>query len=181
MAEDDRHDQLRFQPGAMPPMFGDTAATLIVDDDPDLAGLLADVLRREGYDCTIAHAAPEARALLASRRFAIALVDVMMPGETGLELVDDLLGKYDDLAVVMVTGVDDPKVAELAIESGASGYVVKPFSVNQVVITVNNASRMRCLEIERRVQRQRLERVLADRTADLGDALTRLDEVTRDR
>ena len=136
---EERHDQLRFQPGAMPPMFGDTAAALIVDDDPVVAALLADVLEPEGYQCSVANSAADARSLLAEYPYAVALVDVMMPGETGLELVDDLRGKYEDLAVVMVTGVDDPHIAELALESGATGYVVKPFSANQVVITVNNS------------------------------------------
>lgn len=171
---EERHDRLRFRPGCMAPMFGDTAAALIVDDDGDIAELLARVLTREGYNCTLAANGAEARAQLAEGSFAVALVDVMMPGETGFELVDDLLGKYPDLAVVMVTAVDDPRLAELALESGAYGYVVKPFRAHQVVITVTNAGRLRCLEIERRLQHQRLERLLADRTADLGDALARL-------
>jgi DNA-binding NtrC family response regulator len=159
-------------------MFGDTAAVLIVDDEPDVAQLLSHVLTPEGYRCTLAADGAQARARLAEQPFAVALVDVMMPGESGLELVEDLLGKHDDLAVVMVTAIDDPRLADLALESGAFGYVIKPFRPSQVVIAVANAGRMRCLEIERRHQHERLERLLADRTADLGDALARLDEVS---
>lgn len=168
MAQD---PELRFRPGEMPPLFGDTAATLIVDDDAVLAQVLASVLEPEGYHCTLASSGREARALVAERDFALAMVDVMMPGESGLELVADLLGKHDDLAVVMVTAVDEPSIAELALDCGAYGYIVKPFRESEMLITVANAGRRRCLEIERRTHTERLERLLADRTAELGDAL----------
>jgi DNA-binding NtrC family response regulator len=141
----------------MPPLYGDTASLLIVDDDPSVAHLLETVLQREGYRCTLAGDASEARARLAEREFAVALCDVMLPGESGLELAADMLREYPDLAVVMVTGVDDPHIADLALESGAYGYLVKPFQLNQVLITVATASRLRCLEIERRRYEQRLE------------------------
>lgn len=166
-----RHRELRFRPGGMPPLFRDTAAALIVDDDPVLAAVLETLLVPEGYHCTLVSSGAQARALLAERDFALALVDVMMPGESGLELVADLLGKYRDLAVVMVTAVDEPSIAELALDSGAYGYIVKPFRESEVLITVANAGRRRCLEIERHAHTERLERLLADRTAELGDAL----------
>lgn len=166
-----RHGELKFRPGEMPEIFGDTSATLIVDDDPVLASVLESLLTPEGYRCTLVSNAREARALLTEQTFALALIDVMMPGESGLELVADLLGKYRDLAVVMVTAVDEPAIAELALESGAYGYILKPFRVNDVLIAVANAGRRRCLEIERELRHERLERQLADRTAELGDAL----------
>jgi putative two-component system response regulator len=161
--------EFRFRPGQMPPMFGDTASTLIVDDDPVLASVLESILTPEGYRCTLAGNAAAARAAVAQGQFAVALVDVMMPGESGLELVADLLGKQDDLGVVMVTAVDEPSIAQLAIDSGAYGYIVKPFRESEVLITVANAGRRRCLEIEQRSHTERLQRMLADRTAELGD------------
>src|SRR5439155_10743557 len=90
---DDRHGDLRFRPGEMPPLFGDTAAVLIVDDDERVATLLTLALEPEGYKCVVATSGGEARAQLAAKDYAVALVDVMMPGESGLELVEDLLGK----------------------------------------------------------------------------------------
>lgn len=165
----DRHGDFRFRPGEMPPLFGDTAALLIVDDDKHVANILTMTLEPEGYKCTVATDGTGARARLAEKDFAIALIDVMMPGESGLELVEDLVGKYPELAVVMVTGVDDPNIADLALESGAYGYIVKPFRTSEMLITVANAGRRRCLEIERRAQREHVERLLADRTAELGD------------
>src|SRR5438309_32115 len=95
--------RLRFRPGGMPPVYGDTAAVLIVDDEPAVASLLMHILEREGYRCTVADGAAEARARLSQRSFSLALIDVMMPGESGLELAAELLDTHSDLAVVMVT------------------------------------------------------------------------------
>src|SRR5438477_10092031 len=80
---DGRHRDLRFRPGQMPPLFGDTAAVLIVDDDERVATLLTLALEPEGYNCVVARDGAEARAQLAEKECAVALVDVMMPGESG--------------------------------------------------------------------------------------------------
>ena len=169
-------NELVFRPGDMPPLFGDTTATLVVDDDRAVAELVTSVLETEGYKCSTACNAAEARLLIGERDFALALVDVMMPGESGLELAADLLRERPDVAVVMVTGVDDPKIAELAIDIGAYGYIVKPFAANQLLVTVANAGRRRCLEIERRAYQARLERRLDEQAADLDEALIQLKE-----
>jgi len=158
----------------MPPLFGDTTAALIVDDDPHTVALLSSMLGADGYDCTPAYSAEEARLRLEERDFAIAMVDVLMPGDSGLELVEQALDLYPFLAVVMVTGVDDPEIAELALESGAYGYIVKPFELHEVLIAVSNAGRRRCLEIESSVYRRRLEHRLEEQSADLDDALMQL-------
>ncbi|MBA3652606.1 MAG: response regulator [Actinobacteria bacterium] len=170
--------ELIFRPGGMPPLFGDTAATLIVDDDPAIAVLLCHILEPEGYHCTIAENAAQARARVEESDYALALVDVMMPGESGLELAAELVRSHPDLAVVMVTGIDDSKIADLAIDTGAYGYVIKPFSVNHVLVIVANAGRRRCLEIERRVYERRLERRVDEQAADLDEALIQLKETT---
>jgi len=157
-----RPSELHFRAGDMPAIFGDTAAALVVDDDEQMAQLVMRMLATEGYRCTWAATGAEARAFLAEGQYALALVDVMMPDETGLELVDWMLEEQDDIAVVMVTGLDDPRVAELALESGVHGYVVKPFQRSQLLITVASAGRQRCLEIERRLYRERVDRRQAD-------------------
>jgi PAS domain S-box-containing protein len=151
-----------------------------VDDDVHLAEVLGRLLHREGYQCTIADGPAQARARLAETEFAVALVDVMMPGESGLELMVEMLAEHPDLAVVMVTGVDDPRVAELALEAGAYGYVVKPFRPSQVLITVANAGRRRCLEIMRRRHEARLEQHIDEQAVDLDAALHQLKEAHRE-
>ena len=171
-------DTRPFRPGHMPVLFGDTTAALIVDDDAQLAEVLGRLLSREGYRCTLAANAAEARARLTEQSFSLALVDVMMPRESGLELAADMLADHPDLAVVMVTAVDDAHVAELALQSGAYGYVIKPFRPSQILITVANAGWRRCLEIERREYERRLELRLDEQGTDLDDALVRLKQAT---
>lgn len=166
--------ELPFRPGEMPPLFGETDAALIVDDDPSTVALLSSMLSSEGYRCTPAYGAEEARLRLEERDFAIAMVDVLMPDGSGLELVERSLDLYPFLAVVMVTGVDDPEIAELALDSGAYGYIVKPFTLNEVLIAVSNAGRRRCLEIESWVYRRRLERHNEEQSAELDAALMQL-------
>ena len=165
---------LRFRPGEMPALYGDTAAALIVDDDEPTGRVLSTLLAREGYRCTVTTGAVEARTHVAETPFAVALIDVMMPGETGLEFAHALLDMQSDIAVVMVTGVDDPRIAEVALEAGAYGYIVKPFQLNQVSIAVAMAGRLRCLEIERRLYRSRLEQLVGEQAVDLAEIHARL-------
>src|ERR1700687_4429415 len=141
----------------MPPLFGDTAALVIADDDELVTTILVRLLGRAGYRCTCARDAVAARARLAEDQFALALIDVMMPGESGLELAESILAEHPDMAVVMVTAVDDPSIAERAFESGAYGYIVKPFRPHELLLTVANAGRRRCLEIAQRTYQDRLE------------------------
>lgn len=168
------HLDFPFHPGEMPPLFGDTESLLVVDDDPATAALLTAMLEHEGYRCAIASDGDEAIDMLGDEDFAVALVDIHMPGMNGLELVERALDVHPFLAVVMVTGVDDPEIAELALQSGAFGYLVKPFTHNEVLVAVSNAGRRRCLEIESAVYRRRLETHLEEQAADLDDALRQL-------
>jgi putative two-component system response regulator len=75
----------------------------------------------------------------------------------------------------MVTGMDDRKYADVAIELGAYGYVLKPFKPNELIINVGNALRRRTLEIDNRGHRERLEQTVLDRTAALRDTIAQLE------
>lgn len=158
----------------MPPLFGDTSSVLLVDDDPAVLEVLESMLTPEGYECSRASNAAEAMARLTERDFAIALVDILMPGDSGLELIERALEVSPFLGIVMVTGVDDPGIADLALRSGAYGYLTKPFTHNQALVAVANAGRRRCLEIESAVYRRRMEDLLEEQAADLDDALMQL-------
>lgn len=153
---------------------------LIVDDEEYLRRTLAWQLEEGGYSCTLAASAEEARQRLKEKEFALVLCDVNMPGESGLDLVQDVMAEYSDSGVVMVSGVDNPAVANIALERGASGYIVKPFTTNEVLINVANALRRRRLEIENRHHRERLEQVVEQRTADLQKALERLKQAEKE-
>lgn len=150
---------------------------LIVDDEDLIRRMLARLLKRQGFDTTIADSAAAARALLAEQSFDLVLSDVNMPGESGIDLVRHVLGHYPDTAAVMVTGVDDPEIAEAALAIGAYGYIIKPFETNEVLINVANALRRRTLEIENRGHRSRLELLVAERTAALEETIRDLEQI----
>jgi putative two-component system response regulator len=151
------------------------AAVLLVDGDPSFRAMLARLLERSGYTCSAAADATEAREALRQRAFELVLADVDMPGPSGLDLARDIHTEYPDTAVVMVTGVDDTRVARAALELGAYGYVVKPFEANEILVEVASALRRRALEVENRAHRERLEQMVRERTSELWGAIGKLE------
>jgi len=151
------------------------ARILIVDDEAPIRSLLARLLGVHGFDCLTAESAAAARGVLAAEEVALILSDVNMPGESGIEFAQEVAKDYPDIAVVMVTGLDDRRYAEAALEHGAYGYVLKPFKPNELVINVVNALRRRTLEIENRDHRERLEQTVLERTSSLRDTISRLE------
>lgn len=153
---------------------------LIVEDEEQSRELLRSVLTHAGYDCATAKDAAEARVALKEKAFAIVLTDMMMPGESGLDLIRHVAEEHPDTASVMVTGVDDPQLAESALEVGAYGYIMKPFETNEIVVTLSNALQRRSLEIANREHRESLEQMVKERTAVLWGAIAKLESVEQD-
>jgi putative two-component system response regulator len=153
---------------------------LVVDDEEQIRNLLHRLLTRSGYECEVAGNVEAARALLKERSFALCLTDMTMPGESGLDLVMHLAEEYPDTAAVMVTGVDDTKLTESALEVGAYGYIVKPFTTNEMLINLSNALRRRSLEIEHREHRSALEGKVKERTSELWNAIAKLEAVEQE-
>ena len=146
------------------------ARILVVDDEPGVRFVLLEVLREHGYDAVGAGGAGEAARLLDEQPFELLLSDVNMPDGSGVELVRQVAAVHPDVAAVMVTGVDDPEIAQTALELGAYGYLLKPFGGLEVAIQVSNALRRRALELESRRRRTQLEREVEERTAALREA-----------
>jgi len=157
-------------------MMTDTEQILVIDDDPIIVRLIQLLLEDAGYRCTTAESAAEARRLAAADTFALALCDMTMPNESGLDLAQHLCACHPELAVVMVTAVDDPDIAKMALDCGAYGYVVKPFTSSVLYIAVVNALHRRRLEYENRRHREELAELVRGRTAELEGAVGRLAE-----
>ena len=147
------------------------ANILVVDDEEQVRRLLNRTLSGAEYTCTLAAGGAEARKCLAKQPFDLALCDVNMPGESGIDLAGHIASEYEDIAVIILTAVDDPKTADAAIEAGTYGYIIKPFNPNELIINIRNALRRRKLEIAGRMYRQDLEQMVKDRTVRLQGAL----------
>lgn len=145
---------------------------LVVDDEEQIRRLLHRTLSIFGeYTCTLAADVAEARKCLEAQEFDLVLCDVMMPGESGIDLARHIQVEHEDTAVIILTGVDDPETADAAIEAGAYGYIIKPFNPNELIINIRNASRRRKLEIVNRMYRKDLEQMVEDRTIRLEKTL----------
>lgn len=148
---------------------------LVVDDDEALRRATARILEREGHVVSTAGSVAEARTLLDGTRFAIVLLDMSMPGESGLVLLDELASAAPDTACIMVTGADSRELGERALAAGAYGYVIKPATQNEILITVSNGMRRRRLELEQRDQQERLEAAVSERTRGLWTSTLELE------
>jgi putative two-component system response regulator len=126
---------------------------LCVDDDEQVRRFIARVLDSAGHECVAAASTAEARVLLAEKSFAAVLCDINLPGESGLDLLRELRANHPDVAAVMVTGRDEPALADTALDLGAFGYVTKPFAANELLIDLANALHRRDSEAASRSER----------------------------
>jgi putative two-component system response regulator len=153
------------------------ARILVVDDDADARDLATALLEQAGHVCSGATDASHAMRLLGSGEgYALALCDIRMPGISGMDLARHVVAEYPDTAALMVTGVDDPVVAETAVAFGVFGYVLKPYRPLELTSAVSAALRRRELCMESRRSQDALERRVEEQTAELRDALRQLQE-----
>jgi putative nucleotidyltransferase with HDIG domain len=120
---------------------------LIVDDEATIREVLSRTFSDKGYDCTTAESFDEAVALQQEVDFEVAMLDIMMPGKSGVDLLKSLKQSDPDIAVVMVTAVADTQTAIGAMRLGAYDYVTKPFNLVEVVMGVERALEKRNLLI----------------------------------
>ena len=144
---------------------------LIVDDDAAIGRMLQRILKKMHREGSLAQSAEEARRLFKEEAFDLILCDIHLPGESGMDLIQHAFSAYPDTAIIMVSGVDDPKTVEKALEIGVYGYIVKPFKTSEVIINVASAFRRQMLEVESRVYRENLEQTVADRTGKIQETL----------
>ncbi len=106
---------------------------LVVEDDPTLRMGLRDSLEAEGYEVTAAADGLKAEELLYSRHFALVLLDIMMPGKGGLEVLRALRKEGVMTPVVLLTARGDENDKVLGLELGADDYVTKPFGLRELM------------------------------------------------
>jgi two-component system phosphate regulon response regulator OmpR len=121
--------------------FRDAAHLLVVDDDARLRALLQRYLSDQGFRVTTAPDAAAARETLAAVAFDLVVLDVMMPGETGLELVESLRRQGNDVPVLMLTARGGPDDRVAGFETGADDYLAKPFDPRELALRIRTILR----------------------------------------
>lgn len=164
---------------------------LVVDDDAGIRDLLETVLQNDGYDVTCIDDPAKAEGVVKGAGFQLALLDVMMPGQDGIETLRRLRQVDDQLAVVMITGYPSVETAVESMKLDAMDYVRKPFTVEALRAVIRRVLDRKGLgrspeermhrEIGARLRRARQERgltlkQLASRT---GLSLSQISQIER--
>ena len=151
---------------------------LIVDDEEAIRTTLARFLRTQGYEVEVADSGASALALLQRQRFVAAICDIRMPEMTGLDLLPEALRIDNDLAILMLTAVNDADTATDALSHGAMDYLVKPIELPELQGAVERAAHRRRLTIERRNVDQHVREEVALRSAQLEQEKAALHALT---
>jgi two-component system response regulator BaeR len=109
---------------------------LIVEDEVKLAGLMRDYLVQEGYEVAMLHRGDEVEAWVRDHPTDLVLLDLMLPGKSGLDVCKALRARGADPSIIMVTARVDEIDRLLGLELGADDYICKPFSPREVVARV---------------------------------------------
>lgn len=120
---------------------------LVVEDDPELAGLLRDGLREHRIDPTLATSFAQGRERALAGDYDVVILDVRLPGGTGLDLCAELRRAGINVPVLMLTALDavDDRVRGLA--AGADDYLTKPFAFRELVARLQALARRRALAV----------------------------------
>lgn len=158
---------------------GDAAPRiLVVDDEESLRNALARFLRQNGWQVATAGTAQEALERLASERPALMLLDIRMPGMTGLDLLPEALGVDPDVGIVMLTAVGDATTAAACMQRGAYDYLTKPIELADLEVALRRALRRRHTMIQNREISSWLKQEVSQRTRELEEQRNQLEQLT---
>jgi len=121
---------------------------LIVDDEPAARKLITRILSKEGYQCEEADSAAQVLDRLRSSKTELVILDIRMPGKSGIELLPEIKASHPDTAVIMVSAIVEIPSAVQCIKLGAEDYICKPFKVEELAMTVERTLCKRKLQIK---------------------------------
>ncbi len=114
-------------------MSPNTYKVIVVDDEDNIKDLIKELLTLKGHKCFTASNGKEALEKLSSDNFDSAIIDIVMPEMDGITLTKEILKKYPDIAIMVMTGFADYTAKE-ALDSGASDFINKPFNPNEFLM-----------------------------------------------
>ena len=140
---------------------------LVLDDEAVIRKLLCQKLSNEGYLCEEADTAEHALSRLGSSPIGLVILDIKMPGKSGIELLPEIKAAYPDTAVIMATAITEIGTAIQCIKHGADDYICKPFNLDEVTLSVQSALEKRRLQLKIREYQQHLEEKVAEQTREI--------------
>ncbi len=132
------------------------AHLLLVDDDANTLASLSRAFRLAGHEATVCDNASRAVELLRTEKFDLIFSDVVMPGKSGLEFLEEIKNAGVKAPVILISGQANIEMAVRATKLGALDFLEKPLSTDKLLVTVENALRLSRLEDENRELKRRL-------------------------
>jgi len=132
------------------------ANLLLVDDDANTLASLSRAFRMAGHEAAVCDNAARAIELLKTERFDLVFSDVVMPGKSGLEFLEEIRNAGVRTPLILISGQANIEMAVKATKLGALDFLEKPLSTDKLLITVDNALRLSRLETENRDLKKRL-------------------------
>jgi putative two-component system response regulator len=142
---------------------------LVVDDEESIRLALSRVLQPAGFEVLTADSVANALDLMQTSRFELVLCDVRMPGALGTDLVPLARMLDPDVAILMLSAVNDASTAAQSLTDGAFGYLVKPFDIDELQDAIHRALHKRRLFVEQRRVEQFVREEVAARTTELDE------------
>lgn len=151
-----------------------SAKVLVVDDEESMRSVLRQVLTDAGHDVLVAENGQQALDVLSRSDIEVMLLDIRMPGLSGLEVLSEVQVRSPSTCVIMVTAVAEVATAVDAMKQGAYDYVAKPFDLDDVTMAVQRAYERRTLVLLDRKHKRELEEQLGDQEARLNEQFAQL-------
>jgi len=140
---------------------------LIVDDEATIRRLLRQKLTSLGYHCEEACSSEEALGKLKTYPADLIMLDMKMPGKSGMDLLPELKASYPDTAVIMATAVAESNLAIQCMRLGADDYITKPFNLDEVVLNVEKTFEKQMLEQQIREYQEHLHQKVEQQTIEI--------------
>ena len=135
----------------MPRQINNALTTiLVIDDEVSILNLVSIILSNRGYQVAKACDAQAGLELVESLKPSLVLLDYMMPHIDGLETLKEIRSRYPDTYVIMFTGKGNEEIAVELMKAGASDYILKPFSNQNLVERMENVLKIRAVELKNR-------------------------------
>src|SRR5688572_15124718 len=153
-------------------------SVLVVDDEEPIRNALRKFLKQQQFEVYTAGSADEALQQLRLHKIALMLSDIRMPGTSGVDLVPQALEIEPDVAILMLTAVNDATSAALCMQRGAMDYLTKPIELADLGRAVQRALKRREMQLENRHLNQWLKEEVTTRTAELHRQQHRMERIS---
>lgn len=131
---------------------------LVIDDEPTICSILSGILNDEGYSVFTAGSGDQGLHLISKLSPDLCFLDVWLPGTDGVEVLEKIKNAYPEVDVIMISGHANVETAVRCVRAGALDFIEKPLSLEKIVLSVENALRIRALKNENSILKSRFDK-----------------------